>query len=434
MAQYQPSYVDVSGFSKAISDAAYKAQQLALKQEDYMNRSIDNQFKMYSGKLRKNDAAKFDSYFAEYEQAQKQYQRLNRVGGRPDEIRKASELAAEKKSSMMNFVERSTAYGAYQMGLGKLYKDPNKLINRTKFNETYSSLDMYDADELDSMFGGIDKLPKDYDIRPEDVDMSAWLTTAQKASKVGNLSSNTIKRPKINPTTGQQETRDVSIEGYGTFKLPIIQYKIGLTAQESLAAVDVASMPGTKNAEAPTLAKKQLDDDLKSNNPAVVAAAKARLDRTMSMYNISDPSQVTGRFILAQDISSKSESTIELDDWSTFENIQQQMDRMEGRNMDKLRKKVMLKQLEEAGSDGVLKNAQKLATFLNTASSSGIIFEEQGRKWANDVIQSVNPGWTLSEEMINSMKAGKIYNAEEVAKMVLFRPKPTPVPNPKLKK
>lgn len=415
---------------KVFSDEVFRRQQIQAKQQEAMDRAVDNQYKLYSGKLRKNDAAKFDSYFAEYEQAQKQYQRMNKFGGRADEIRKASELASEKKQAMMDFVGRSTAYGAYQTGLSKLYKDPTKLLNRTKFNETYSNLDMYDADELDTRFGGLDKLPKDYEIKPEDVDMNAWLDVANKVTKFRNISSGSVKRPKIDPATGQQITRPFSIEGYGTFQMPVIEYKISLTPEESYNAAMLASVPGTKNAEVPTLAKKQLDDDLRSDNPTVAAAAQNRLKATMDMYNIKDPSQVTGVYLLAQDINSKSESTLELDDWSTFENIQQQIGREQGKIMDKTKMKLLEKKIEQAGNDTAIKNAQKIASFLNSAMTSGILFEEKGLKWANEVIQTLNPGWALSQDMINRMKAGKIFSAEEVASMVLKIKRNTPVPNP----
>lgn len=424
MAQYQPSYVDVSGFSKAISEAAYKAQQLAMKQDELMNRAIDNQFKMYSGKLRKEDSAKFDSYFSDYSQALKNYQRLNRRGGMSSEIREASETAAEKKRMMLDFVDRSAKYGQVQLGMGKLYKDGGKLINKSKYNDVYSSLDKYDSDQLDELYGGVDKVPMDFELKKEDINPQQYFSTIRQYSNIGNLSKNKIEQKKIDPVTNQQVTRSVSIDGVGEVQVPIVEVIVGLSPEEARNAVWASSIPGTKFQDAPSLYLKDINDGLQSDNPQIRQQSQDLLNRAMQTYGIKDPSQVTGVDILAQSILDQSQQKIEIEDWRTLKNVESIIKGREALKLSKAKFAMAAKAFNDAKNNASLKQGQALLNFGKTLVESGLVYDKDFLDFGNNILSGY--GLNLTPEVAEQYKimqgAGKTKVAGGVAESYIFTP------------
>lgn len=425
MAQYQPSYVDVSGFSKAISDAAYKAQQLAVRQQEFMNRSIDNQFRTYSGKLRKQDMAKFDTYFGEYSEALKDLQRYNRVGGRSSDMMAASELVNEKKQQMLDFIDRSTKLGQIQLGLGKLYKDGGKLLNKSKYDGVYNNLNSYDADQLNELYGGIDKIPMDFELKKEDIDTGKYFGTIKGFSKIGNVSSSAIKQPKINPSTNQQETKPYSLGEFGQINVPVVEVKIGLTPSEARNAVWASSVPGSQFQDAPDLFLKEVTEGLKSTNPSVQQQSKDMLNRTMSTFGIKDPNQVTGVDILSQSILDQSQQTIEVEDWTkvkALEGIER------GRKAQELTKK-RLAALASAKSGSSLKQTQSIVNLMKSMVESGLVYDQDAMDFVNNTLLEFGLKTTPEQaEQYKTMQGtGKVGVARGVAQEAIKTPKKTAV-------
>lgn len=430
MAQYQPSYVDVSGFSKAISDAAYKAQQMAMKYDDYMNKSIDNQYKSYSGKLRKQDAAKFDAYFSDYSEAQKQFQRLNRGGRSSSEIRQANEIAQEKKRLMVDFVDRSTKYGQVQVGVGKLYKDGSKLLNKSKYNQVYSSLDMYDADELNNMYGAPEKVPTDFEAKKEDIDTKKYFGTIKGFSKIGNIANNKIEDYKVDPSTNQRITKSVSIPEIGEIEVPIKVVRIGMTPQEARNAVWASSKGEFE--DAPAVYLKDINDGLASSNPVTQKQSKDILARAMATYGIADPTQVTGIDILAQSILDQSQQTIEVEDWSnlkTFESILAGRQRL---SLSKQKLALAKKAYNDAKSQSSLRQGQSVINFMKSMVESGLVYDNDAKNFANGFLGKfgleVNPAQAEAYKVTQGLN--KVDISEEVATKKLGEKKKVPVKQP----
>jgi hypothetical protein len=430
MAQYQPSYVDVSGFSKAISDAAYKAQQMAMKYDDYMNKSIDNQYKSYSGKLRKQDAAKFDAYFSDYSEAQKQFQRLNRGGRSSSEIRQANEIAQEKKRLMVDFVDRSTKYGQVQVGVGKLYKDGSKLLNKSKYNQVYSSLDMYDADELNNMYGAPEKVPTDFEAKKEDIDTKKYFGTIKGFSKIGNIANNKIEDYKVDPSTNQRITKSVSIPEIGEIEVPIKVVRIGMTPQEARNAVWASSKGEFE--DAPAVYLKDINDGLASSNPVTQKQSKDILARAMATYGIADPTQVTGIDILAQSILDQSQQTIEVEDWSTLKTFESILAGRQRLSLSKQKLALAKKAYNDAKSQSSLRQGQSVINFMKSMVESGLVYDNDAKNFANGFLGKfgleVNPAQAEAYKVTQGLN--KVDISEEVATKKLGEKKKVPVKQP----
>lgn len=416
MAQYQPSYVDTSGFSKSISDAAYKAQLLAMKQQEAMNRAIDNQFKTYSGKLRKQDAAKFDSYFGEYSDALKNYQRYNRVGGRSSDMMAASELVNEKKQQMLDFIDRSTKLGQVQIGLGKLYKDGGKLLNKSKYNEVYNNLDSYDADQLNELYGGIDKIPTDFELRRDDLNTNKYFNTINSLRKIGNLSSSAIRQPKIDPNTGQQVTRPYSIGEFGQIDVPIMEVKVGLTPAETRNAVWASSVGEFQ--DAPDLFLKELNEGLASSNQSVQQQSRDLLNRVMSTYGIKDPKQVTGVDILAQSVLDQSQQIIEIEDWSKLKNIEGVIKGRAGLKLSQQRLALARSTFNEAKKNSALKLAGQAGTIVGSYLNSGLIDNKQSLDFLANALVGAGFDVKLDANTIKQLKTAQGLRNIDVAELI----------------
>jgi hypothetical protein len=397
-----------------------------MRQQDAMNKSIDNQFKTYSGKLRKQDLAKFDAYFGEYSEALKGYQKYNRVGGRSSDITASNQTANEKKQKMLDFIDRSTKLGQVQIGLGKLYKDGGKLMNKSKYNEVYNNLAAYDADQLNELYGGVDKIPTDFELRKEDIDTPKYFSTIRSFSKIGNVSSSAIKQPKIDPNTNQQVTKPYSIGEFGEIDVPIIEVKVGMSPSEAKNAVWASSVPGSKFQDAPDLFLKDVTDGINSNNPSIQQQSQDLLNRTMATYGIKDPSQVTGVDILSQSILDQSQQSIEVEDWSkvkALEGIEK------GRNAQEIAKK-RLNAISNAKGGASLKQGQAVINFMKAMVESGLVYDEDALSFGNNILNEF--GLSASPEQAEKYKTmqgtGKVKTAEEVAREALITPRKIPVP------
>lgn len=416
MAQYQPSYVDTSGFSKSISDAAYKAQLLAMKQQEAMNRAIDNQFKMYSGKLRKQDSAKFDSYFNEYSNALKTYQRYNRGLGRSSDMMAASELVNEKKQAMLDFIDRSTKLGQVQLGLGKLYKDGGKLLNKSKYNEVYNNLDSYDADQLNELYGGIDKIPTDFELKKQDIDTNKYFGTIRSFSKIGNVSSTAIKQRKIDANTNQQVTRPYPIGEFGEINVPVVEVKVGMTPAEARNAVWASSTGEFQ--DAPDLFLKEVNDGINSDNPSVKQQSIDKMNRVMSTFGIKDPKQVTGVDILAQSILDQSQQTIEIEDWSKLKNIEGIIKGRAGLKLSQQRLALARSAFNEAKKNSALKLAGQAGTIVGSYLNSGLIDNKQSLDFLANALVGAGFDVKLDANTIKQLKTAQGLRNIDVAELI----------------
>jgi hypothetical protein len=424
MAQYQPSYVDVSGFSKAISDAAYKAQQLAVKNEQMLARrdaaiddAIKDEYKIYSGKLRKTDLAKFDSYFNDYKLAKTEFQKLNRTTG-GSALTEASARADMARQRMVDFIDRSTAIGSIRNSMAQTYKDPAKVVNRNLFLETLSNIDSKDADEIVEQYESIDKIPKVFDLKLKDFDTNGYINTVQKLAKIKNpsLGRGTKPMPKIDPNTGQQSMRTVSIPGYGSEQVPQMTIQLALSPEESFEAVMRSAVPGTVYQDVPRLFKNDLDERLKSDNPQIKQSADADMKKTMEMFGISDPSQVTGYHLVATMIAEKDPDKREtvIDDWSTWKTWNSA--KMAAKNF-KLRSAIE-KQANESG----IKDAQKIMQLLSSASSLGVLGDADWSSYIKGVITNVRPELKIDDKTISSFSQWKLKNAQMTTDASMMMP------------
>jgi hypothetical protein len=87
MATYRPSFVDVSGLTQGITRGLEMAAQRKRQEDALSEARVDDFMKMYQpGKLREIDIPDFTKAYNDYKQSALTYSRLNRGGGKPEDL------------------------------------------------------------------------------------------------------------------------------------------------------------------------------------------------------------------------------------------------------------------------------------------------------------------------------------------------------------
>jgi hypothetical protein len=208
MAQYRPSFVDVSGLSQGIAQGMQQAMQIK-QQTDLMVEQRLNEFeKNYNPtKLRAQDLPAFTTAFQNYKQSALKYSRLNRGGAKPEEIAVANEIKDRalnemndlySKSSMANqFLAERNDYRRLMAQRG--YETPEE-VNAQIMQLTTSPANEIDFKSLAS--------PYDINLKPNTRDL-------------GTVSAAFKALPK-SLEEDVEETQDFDVPGFGKVKVRVM--------------------------------------------------------------------------------------------------------------------------------------------------------------------------------------------------------------------
>lgn len=109
MAQYKPSFVDITGMSTGIAQGLAQAAQIKQQTESLIDNQLENFRKNYDPKkLRAQDLPDFTTAFETYKQAALKYSRLNRGGAKPNEIAIANEIKDRALNNMNELYSKSS--------------------------------------------------------------------------------------------------------------------------------------------------------------------------------------------------------------------------------------------------------------------------------------------------------------------------------------
>ena len=115
MAQYTPSFVNLSGATQGLIQGFQQAAQIKQQQDQLVQSQIDEFQKNYNpNKLREQDLPAFTMAFKEYKDAALRFSRLNRGGGKPEEVAVASKLKDKALNEMNDLYRKSTVAAGQQ--------------------------------------------------------------------------------------------------------------------------------------------------------------------------------------------------------------------------------------------------------------------------------------------------------------------------------
>jgi len=115
MATYRPSFVDVSGLTQGITRGLEMAAQRKRQEDALAEARVDDFMKMYQpGKLREIDIPDFTKAYNDYKQSALTYSRLNRGGGKPEDL-SIAKANMDKALSGLNNVYSSSVGAANKL-------------------------------------------------------------------------------------------------------------------------------------------------------------------------------------------------------------------------------------------------------------------------------------------------------------------------------
>lgn len=165
MQKYTPSFVDVSGFSKAYTDEIFRNAQLNIRREQALDSNINQFQRMYAGKVRPVDLVRFNEKFDEFAVNSKEYMRANRSGTSRGSLSAYSMMNAASGKGLKEYVQTSAQLGQTFNALKSLPKD--KILDTPLYNSVMMDLSSMESEELANKYGGLDKIPTSFEYKPK---------------------------------------------------------------------------------------------------------------------------------------------------------------------------------------------------------------------------------------------------------------------------
>lgn len=416
--EYRLSPIDIDGAIKAVQDNAFRQEQLRLKYEESMNKSVDDQYKLYNGKVRKQDIAEFDSMFAEYSNAQKRYQSLNRFGGNRADLTQAGSDAEMYRNKMLAYVKDSSGWGATQGGMGKIYKDPNKLVNRKKYDEAWMNMSSMTTNELNQAYGGIDKFPTDFDFREEDYspDDVNKFSRAIKQSLPISAPGSIKEMPVIDPATGKQKvvTREIAFEGRKmTVEVPVNTVRAGVDPNVALNSVIMNSATDQNTLTYLKAIKKRVfDAAANTQDPQSQNDSEAQIQRAMQIYGIKDRTQVNEYHLFASNFVDQNRmGEVEVEDWNKLDDYASLFAKANGLKLDNLKMQKLKKDIQTSNNDMSLATLNKLLNMYKTARDTGMTSVDEWLPTIEGVFKKYN--LPMSRDIIKKASEGVAIQAQD---------------------
>jgi len=191
MAQYTPSFVNLSGATQALGNAMVQAAQMRYQQDQMMQAQIDDFQKNYNpNKLRDQDLPVFTSAFQKYKEAALRYSRLNRGGAKPEEIAAASAIKDRTLNEMNDLYRKSTMASSKEAEYTDWMKNARVrgYMIPDELSANYSTLRNSSAKDIN-----VENIKSawDYDFTPKEVDIKDLTDAMDKIG--GNLKEKATK-------------------------------------------------------------------------------------------------------------------------------------------------------------------------------------------------------------------------------------------------
>lgn len=418
--EYRLSPIDITGALKYVQDNALKQEQMNLKYQESMNKSVDDEQKLYNGKVRRQDIAEFDGKFAVYADAKKRFQSLNRRSGRGGDLTAAEAAAELARKDMIGYVDDSTGLGSRLIGLGKIFKDPTKLVNTQKYTEVYTDLSSMSVGELKQKYIDLNKIPNEFEFKAEDFtnDDMKDLAGAVKSNLAIRPSGSIKEIPVIDPVTGKQKTNKVSRVWEGSskvFDVPVVKYTAGLEPMNVLNAVVSTSVNQRNNDYMKLLQKDIIRQSEDPSNPQAQKDAQDRIKTTMDIFGIRDKANVNQFHLYASNLVDKNRlGEVEIEDWGKLGDIADMFSKANGLKLQDKRLEKLRKDIAKPDDDMSIKTLTQLLNMYKTARDTGLTSVDE---WKDIIVNTFKKnGVDMSADIITKASMAVALQADPLIK------------------
>lgn len=174
MATYRPSFVDISGLTSGISKGLQIAAEVKRKQEALAESKIEEFMKSYQpGKLRQMDIMDFTKSYNNYKQSALNYSKLNRGGGRAEDISMAKALMDKSLGELNDVYTRSVSAAEKQKEYSEFIKT-TKLKGYNTPNEVSTIINSLASTPISQL--KVNEIPSAYsfDLVPKNVEWDKY--------------------------------------------------------------------------------------------------------------------------------------------------------------------------------------------------------------------------------------------------------------------
>lgn len=214
--------VDLSGVGSAIAQGLQQAAALRRQQDLLVENQIDDFQKNYSpDKLRDQDLPVFASAFQKYKEAALRYSKLNRGGGKTEEIAAASAIKDRALNDMNDLYSKSASASQ----LLKERSDYRKLMTQ----KGYTTTDDVNNEIMQLSTTGVN-----------DLDLNAFKSPYDKPiyanDKDYQFLYNSVKaaRPTKDDIEDETKSKEIDIAGYGKLKVPYMTSIKGSNIEDAI--------------------------------------------------------------------------------------------------------------------------------------------------------------------------------------------------------
>lgn len=222
MAQYTPSFVNLSGASQAIGNSLVQAAKMRYQQDQMVQSQLDDFEKNYNTeKLRNQDLATFTSAFKNYKEAALNYSRLNRSGSSPDEIATANVMKDRALNEMNSIYSKSAS-------ANQLLKERSE-YRKLMAQKGYSTTDDVNNEIMQLSTNDVNNINLSSFTSPYDKPIYAngddykYLYASLKGAR--------ITQDNIED---ESKSKEIDIDGYGKVKIPYMVAVTGSNIQDAI--------------------------------------------------------------------------------------------------------------------------------------------------------------------------------------------------------
>lgn len=375
MPKYTPSYVDVSGFSKALNESIFRNAQLNLRREQLMNQSMDDYLKTYNGKVRPVDANRFNEYYTDFATASKDLMRLNRSGAPSNVLMQASMRHQAAKNRMTSFSDESRKVGELQTYFSKLPKD--KIEDTELYQSVFSDLYSLNTEDIKSKYGGFEKVPTVFKLREADFDLKKFnsaidtqLATIAKAPLKGipNLDASgkqIYEKEEFEISPGKKITLDIPTKVYSIDINPMFVYSAVKTTGDAFGKGS-GWLNKFKN---DTYALSQ-----NANDPMAAKDAVDLIKYSKEVFGLADDDKVTGAHLYAaQKARMRTTEPVIVRDYDGLKNSMQIENMLRDEQMDEIRKNALYTSIANAKKSRTQSNINGLLSALVKGGNLGML-------------------------------------------------------------
>lgn len=229
MYQPKPSFIDLSQAANQYSNDLVQIAQINQLQEEKAQKQVDDFEKYYDEKsLRVNDLPLFTNKFQEFKKQALNLARLNRAGGKPEELALANELKNRALKDLNEIYTNSTT--AKQM-----------LQERVDYRKNMFSKNFEPSQEVNGEIDELHTLPVDK------LDFNKYKSPYTREifanSNDYNVLDKSIKlnKPNVHDVEDASRSVKVKVDGVGEYDIPFLQQQVGYDTNYLLGKAAIAS-------------------------------------------------------------------------------------------------------------------------------------------------------------------------------------------------